>query len=78
LDDPRLTKERLARARVIAKGRRIRDVERLVETYGGEASRWRKLATEPFMESPGRLIELHWYEHHGVGRFEIKEVWRRI
>jgi len=36
------------------------------------------MATEPFMESPGQTIELHWYEHHGVGRFEIKEVWRRI
>jgi hypothetical protein len=28
--------------RVIAKGRRIRDVDRLVATYGGVASKWVK------------------------------------
>lgn len=74
MDDQRLSKEQLSTARVIAKGRRIRDLERLIATYGGEAARWRKMATEPFFESPDRRIELHWYEHHGIGRFEIKVV----
>jgi hypothetical protein len=30
----------LSRSRVIAKGRRIREVERLVAQYGGKASKW--------------------------------------
>jgi len=33
----KLTPRMLAQSRVIAKGNRIRDVERLVKTYGGEA-----------------------------------------
>lgn len=78
MDDARLTKERLSTARVIAKGHRIRDVARLVATHGGQARNWRKLSTQPFAETPGRYIELHWYEHHGLGRFEIKEVPVRI
>lgn len=47
-----LTKELIARSRVIAKGRGIRDLKRLVQDYG--------------------VYEYHWYEHHGIGRFEIK------
>jgi hypothetical protein len=34
----------LSQARVIAKGKRIRDVERLVAQYGGKASKWVKPA----------------------------------
>lgn len=74
MDDPRLTKNRLSSARAIAKGRGIRDVERLVRDYGGNAADWRKVASKPFPAESGRWIELHWYEHHGIGRFEIKEV----
>jgi hypothetical protein len=32
----------IAQSRVIAKGKRIRDVRRLVATYGGKASKWLK------------------------------------
>jgi len=74
MDDPRLTKEHLATARVIARGRRIRDLDRLLAAYGGEPARWRKMSTRPFQALPDRWVELHWYEHHGLGRFEIKEV----
>lgn len=77
-DDPRLTKELLSTARVIAKGHRIRDVARLVQTYGGEAKNWRKVASRPFMTQPGKTVELHWYEHHGIGRFELKEVSAKV
>lgn len=77
MDDPRLTKARLSAARVIAKGQRIRDVARLVATYGGEPHRWRKMSTQPFPDGE-QLIELHWYEHHGLGRFEIKAVERKL
>jgi hypothetical protein len=32
----------IAQSRVIAKGNRIRDIQRLVATYGGKRSRWVK------------------------------------
>ncbi|GIV79725.1 MAG: hypothetical protein KatS3mg050_4119 [Litorilinea sp.] len=67
----RLTPELLARSRVIAKGNRIRDVQRLVETYGGRRSQWVKKSSPPF-EIDGQFYEYHWYEHHGLGRFEVK------
>jgi hypothetical protein len=61
----------LAQARVIAKGNRIRDVQRLVTQYGGQASRWVKKSS-PSIEIAGDLIEYHWYEHPRLGRFELK------
>ena len=42
MPDTILTKEMLARSRVIAKGRAIREVERLVRLYGGKVSLWLK------------------------------------
>ena len=61
----------LAQSRVIAKGKRIRDVSRLVETYGGTSSRWVKKST-PRFERASRYYEYHWYEHPGIGRVELK------
>ncbi len=66
-----LNKKMLAVSRVIAKGRRIRDVDRLVLTYGGKARDWTKRSTMPVIID-GRLSETHWYECHGVGKVEIK------
>ena len=66
-----LTKELIARSRVIAKGQRIRDLQRLVETYGGRSSQWTKKSSPPF-DIDGERYEFHWYEHHGVGRYEVK------
>ena len=63
----------LSQARVIAKGRRIRDVERLVAQYGGRASKWVKKSSLQF-EVGGDYFEYHWYEHPGIGRFEVKEI----
>jgi hypothetical protein len=63
----------LSRARVIAKGKRIRDVQRLVVQYGGKASKWVKKSSPQF-ERAGDYFEYHWYEHPGIGRFETKEV----
>lgn len=68
---PTLTSELVARSRVIAKGRKIRDVDRLIATYGGRAARWTKKSSPP-LEVDGEICELHWYEHHGIGRIEIK------
>ena len=61
----------LAQARVIAKGNRIRDVQRLVATYGGLPSSWVKKSS-PRFEVAGQPYEYHWYEHPGVGRVELK------
>jgi hypothetical protein len=47
--------------------------ERLVAHYGGIVSKWVKKSSQP-LEVEGAYIEYHWYEHPGIGRFEIKEV----
>ena len=56
---------------MIAKGKRIREVDRLVRQYGGAASNWAKKSS-PVFEYENAYYEYHWYEHHGIGRFEIK------
>ena len=63
----------LSEARVIARGKRIREVRRLVARYGGRASEWVKKSS-PRIEIEGESLELHWYEHPGIGRFEMKQV----
>ena len=71
MPDTILTKEMLARSRVSAKGKAIREVERLVRLYGGKVSLWLKKSSPP-LEMEGRIYEFHWYEQRGVGRFEVK------
>ena len=61
----------LAQSRVIAKGKRIRDLGRLVETYGGITAKWTK-KSGPHFEIGESLFEYHWYEHPDVGRVELK------
>lgn len=61
----------LAQARVIAKGKRIRDVRRLVVRYGGSPARWVKKSS-PRFEVAGEDFEYHWYEHPGIGTVEVK------
>ena len=72
VDDP-LTEEMLITSRVIARGRRIRDLQRLLSEYGGTPNRWVKKSTHP-LGSAGERLEYHWYEHHGLGCFEVKRV----
>jgi hypothetical protein len=67
----RLTRQMIAQSRVIAKGLRIRDVQRLIRQYGGTASGWTKKSS-PIILRGSRRYEYHWYEHPGVGRKEIK------
>ena len=61
----------IAQSRVIAKGNRIRGVERLVAAYGGRRSRWVKKSS-PRFDIGAHQYEYHWYEHDGLGRFEVK------
>ena len=66
-----LNREALAQSRVIAKGRRIRDLQRLLRTYGGRASKW-TTKSSPQFEIEGERLEYHRYEQPGIGRVEIK------
>jgi hypothetical protein len=68
----KLSQDILSTSRVIAKGKRIRNYKFLVEKYGGTASKWIKKSSVPF-KIAGELFEYHWYEHHGIGQFEIKQ-----
>jgi hypothetical protein len=67
----RLSPSLIAQSRVIAKGKRIRDVRRLIRTYGGKASQWVKKSS-PGFQVGSRQFEFHWYEHTGIGRVEVK------
>ena len=63
----------VAEFEVIAAGRAIRELERLVKTYG--PGRWRKLkgiASVRLPDGTMAVAEVHWYEAHGVGRKEFK------
>ena len=58
---------------VIASGTGIRDLHKLVRAYG--QGRWRKLkAITRVRRRSGRirLVEVHWYEAHGIGKREMK------
>jgi hypothetical protein len=58
---------------IIAIGNTIRDLRRLVRSYG--AGRWRKLkgvATVRLVNGRVRRAELHWYEAHGIGKRDFK------
>ena len=51
----------------------IRELDRLVRTFG--PGRWRKRKGIATVRSlGGELVEaeVHWYEAHGVGRYEFK------
>jgi hypothetical protein len=74
MEIPRLSKSQLSQSRVIARGAGIKEVNRLVAAYGGRVRGWSKKSS-PRLSVGGRLAELHWYEHQGVGRFEQKLKW---
>ncbi len=71
---PTLTRELLAGSRVIARGRGIRDVQRLRGQYGGAVRGWVKKSTQPIQVN-GRPAEIHWYAHPGIGRVEEQVKW---
>jgi hypothetical protein len=57
----------------IATGRGIRYRKRLQKEYG--KGRWRKLkgvAQVRLIDETIRLVEIHWYEAHGIGKKEFK------
>ena len=57
----------------IASGGGIRELKRLRRLYGGR--RWRKrkgVARVRLRDGSEPVAELHWYEAHGLGRYEYK------
>lgn len=57
----------------IARGSSIRELSRLHQAYG--RGKWRKCKGYADVNLPDgatRHVELHWYEAHGKGRFELK------
>lgn len=58
---------------IIAVGNSIRDLPRLIDSYGD--GRWRKLkgvAVIRLGNGRVRRAELHWYEAHGIGKRDFK------
>ena len=54
-------------------GHSIRELDRLQRMYG--RGRWRKLKGVATVRLPDDTIhtaEIHWYEAHGVGRYDFK------
>ena len=66
-----LTPEMVAKSRVVAKGRKIREISRILRKYGGKTSKWMKKSS-PVFEIDGENYEFHWYENREIGRIEIK------
>jgi hypothetical protein len=57
----------------IAVGNSIRDLKRLIRDYG--KGDWKKQKGIAKIETNEKFVvyaELHWYEAHGVGKFEFK------
>lgn len=51
----------------------LRDVGRLVKTYGGKASDWAKMSSKKYQALDGREFETHWYQNMRSGkRVEFK------
>ena len=60
--------------KVIARGKNIDDLPRLIAKYGGRAGDWTKVVSKStYVEKSGFKFSTHWYEKAGT-RFEIKTV----
>jgi hypothetical protein len=63
----------IASPQVIASGLGVRIRSYLRKAYG--ASRWRKMKGIATIRLPNgmlRVVELHWYEAHGIGKRDLK------
>ena len=63
----------LSQIEVIAEGRGIREIARVRRHYG--IGRWKKkkgIAQIRLPDGEIVLAEIHWYEAHGVGKYEPK------
>lgn len=63
----------IADVEIIAAGPGLRVRSQLTKAYGH--ARWRKMkgtATVRLSNGALRLVELHWYEAHGIGKRDLK------
>lgn len=63
----------IARIEAIAVGHGIRELQNLKKLFGD--AQWRKFKGVARIKFPSgniRLVEIHWYEAHGVGRRKLK------
>ncbi len=66
-DSPRMTRQLRAKQERVATGKDIREIDNLVDQYGGKAGQWRKYKS---WDEHGR--EWGWYEHAGIGVKQLK------
>lgn len=66
--------ENISDAVTFAEGSGIRELHRLIDTYGGKNWRKRKGFARVRFFSSGEVYraEVHWYEAHGIGKVEMK------
>lgn len=66
--------EEIIHQETFAEGSKIRELQRLYETYGGKNWKKRKGIARIRIISSGEFFraELHWYEAHGIGKVEMK------
>jgi hypothetical protein len=63
----------LTHQETFAEGSKIRELRRLMDTYGGKNWKKRKgFGYVCFDTGETMRAELHWYEAHGVGMVELK------
>jgi hypothetical protein len=63
----------IANVKVIAAGPGVRVRSYLRKAYGH--ARWRKMKGNATVRLPNgalRIVELHWYEAHGIGKRDLK------
>jgi hypothetical protein len=63
----------IAAVETIAEGHGIRELSRLRRVYG--TGNWKKkkgIGTVRLGNGVTAVVELHWYEAHGIGRREVK------
>jgi len=73
MPDISLKKKLITQSRVIAKGKRIRDIQRLVDQYGGQQSKWLKKSS-PVFESGGSYSTRRLSKRRYFGKPSIKHL----
>jgi CRISPR/Cas system CSM-associated protein Csm3 (group 7 of RAMP superfamily) len=63
----------LTNQETFAEGSKIRELHRLIDSYGGKNWKKRKgFGAVRFTSGEIVQAELHWYEAHGIGKVELK------
>ena len=54
--------------------RKIDEIDRLIETYGGNPDKWVKVKGIGTIDNDGKNedVEIHWYEEPSVGKVKLK------